>query len=245
MEWEWEWASTRLGFAFELIFGSNSVRFGSMRCRAKGDEDPIQRSIASHQATALDIGNEIQSMSKLNVLTRFLLFRFRPGTMLVVISRPRSDSHLPPRMKGRGIMLSRLPKRYQCRRRINGQWVWVDQTLHTQIHHRWSTTTVESDHAHLHRPTTHTRQSLKYTPHTATNQIRQYKNIRNPLHQYYRPSIQWPLRSLSYWYWYWFSFWLVVASIRIDIDIDIPSSFHFKLFTENDSIRIIPFRFIS
>ena len=92
-----------------------------MRCRAKGDEDPIQRSIASHQATALGIGNEIQSMSKLNVLTRFLLFRFRPGTMLVVISRPRSDSHLPPRMKGRGIMLSRLPKRYQCRRRINGQ----------------------------------------------------------------------------------------------------------------------------
>jgi len=63
-----------------------------MRWRAKGDEDPIRWSIASHQVTALEIGNEIQSMSKLIVLTRFLLFRFRPGTMLVVISRPRSDS---------------------------------------------------------------------------------------------------------------------------------------------------------
>ena len=59
-----------------------------MRWRAKGDEDLIRWSIASHQATAVEIGNEIQSVSKLTALTRFLQLRFRPDTVLVVIMDP-------------------------------------------------------------------------------------------------------------------------------------------------------------
>ena len=89
------------------------------RGRAKGDEDVNRWSIASHQAAALEIGNEIQSESKLNVLTRFLLIRFRPNTVLVVIIDPEVIANLSTK-EGNDIMLSRLPKRYQCRRRING-----------------------------------------------------------------------------------------------------------------------------
>ena len=48
----------------------------------------VDKDQASHKATAVELGSVIQSVYKLNVLTRFLLPLFRSDTMLVVIMDP-------------------------------------------------------------------------------------------------------------------------------------------------------------
>ena len=95
------------------------MEWAETRWRAKGDEDLNRRDTVAHQVAALEIGNEIQSESKLSDPTRFLLIRFRPNTVLVVIIDPEVIANLSTK-GGNDIMLSRLPKRYQCRGRING-----------------------------------------------------------------------------------------------------------------------------
>ena len=158
---EWRWRRKGMG--------SDSMRCDAMRWRAKGDEDLIRWSIASHQATAVEIGNEIQSVSKLTVLTRFLLLRFRSDTMLVVIMDPEVivNPTTNERERERHHVISTSEEISVSE---THQWTvnWVDQTLHTQIDHQWSATTIESDHAHLHEPVIDPHQSLKNTSHTAT-----------------------------------------------------------------------------